>query len=275
MDSAQEKTLDKVDLNVLIQSTYQQHSRHVFEILRADELGKYHPVYQYKKKAYSGLSQALRYSEYMNSVLEVYRKYEARRRTIKKADLGQKFLEALETLRGKTVAPLMAELPFETAYILWARAGSWTGALSMAGLDPLTDAQRAAAVERYALTNARPVWIPKDIRRKFSPELVSQLSLECEKARNIGVFPHQNSIPKQLVAQLREKGYTAHKIFWYMGITCRTSSEKSALMASKQNEIQTIRDGAIGWRRSEAYAAASRNEPQEPEEKKGETLNES
>jgi hypothetical protein len=200
----------------------------------------------------------------MNQVLEVYRKYEARRRTVKKADLGPKFSKALEALRGKTVTPLMAELPFETAYILWQRAGSWTGALFMAGLDPLTDAQRMAAVEQYALTNAKPSWIPKDIRRRFSPELVSQLSLECEKARNVGMFPHQNSIPKQLVIQLREKGYTAHKVFWYMGITCRTNSVQSplkkVLYSSELRELQEIHGGAFGRQRSKEYAAAAPSE---------------
>jgi hypothetical protein len=48
MDNAEKKILDKAELDLLIQSTYRQHSRHVFGLLRADELGKYHPVYQAK-----------------------------------------------------------------------------------------------------------------------------------------------------------------------------------------------------------------------------------
>jgi hypothetical protein len=220
---------DDVDWDSLLESTYQEHARHVFIMLRAEEMGKYHPVYSVKKKAYEDLSQALRGQKYASPVLEIYRDYETQCRTFDPVDPDPEFSDALEVLRGQTVTPLMMELPVETAYILWARAGSWAGALSLAGLPPLTDGQRAAAVERYAAANASLSWIPKDIRMKFSRKLLSQLSAECDKVRETGVFPHQNSIPEQLVIQLKEKHFSARKIFWYMGVTCRTDGAQSPL----------------------------------------------
>jgi hypothetical protein len=124
----------------------------------------------------------------------------------------------LELLRGRTIAPLMAELNVLQARTLWSRAGSWAGAMILAGLEPLTRKTRKIAIKQYALRNVTPYLIPKPLREKIPPEAFGQLLAVCDQIHKDRRLPHMSTIPKECVAQLQGAGFSILDLFRQMGV---------------------------------------------------------
>jgi hypothetical protein len=65
----------------------------------------------------------------------------------------------------------------------WSRAGSWAGAMLLAGFDPLEGERLREAVTRYAIVRAAPELLPPEILRGMNAEAVNALRETCDLAR--------------------------------------------------------------------------------------------
>jgi hypothetical protein len=225
MNSTLEKTLDDMDLNTLLKSTYQVHARHVFEILRLSELKKNYPVTQARHKLQSEFHRAIGADKPASRIMSFYRDCEAQCRVFKNARQDPQVIAALKVLsdrtkvlRGKTKVPLMSELPTETAFLLWSRVGSWSGALTLAGLKPMDNKQLLDATRRYAVKHVSPELLSQEIQDQLPPETMSALSVFCANIRKYGKYPMRKDISPKLVTQIKAAGFTVHRLFWLMGI---------------------------------------------------------
>jgi hypothetical protein len=265
MDSTEEKTPEDVELNALLRNTYLEHSRYVFAILRAEELEKYYPAAAIRSAAYDALCKVLISPERADQTLDLYRDCEARRRIFKNARNDPKLTVSLEALRGMEQAPLMMELPTTTAYDLWARAGSWTGALALAGLAPLDDRQRQTAIEQFALENADPSMIPPEVRKKLSPKTIKRIADVFTQSRQLGRMLSSREFPDGLINNIQKAGFSVKTIFRYMGIKL-TKNNKNETREEHQRKVQNFLNQSYGWRHGKKYLALMRGE--KPPEKK-------
>jgi hypothetical protein len=213
-----EKTPDDVDLNALLESTYQEHVRYVFGILRLSELKKYNPASQAKQKLHNEFHRAMGGDNPAVLIMNFYRDCEAQCRILKNARQDPQVIAALKSLSGRAKVPLMAELPTEMAFTLWSRVGSWSGALILAGLSPMDDGQLMSASRRYAANHVSPQLLSQEIRDQLPSGTMRALSNFCANIRKYGDYPTQKEIPKKLVTQINAAKFAVHRIFWLMGI---------------------------------------------------------
>ncbi|MDR2615462.1 MAG: hypothetical protein LBC28_02675 [Oscillospiraceae bacterium] len=129
--------------------------RSIFVILRADELA-FTQLAAERARAYAELHETLSNKFAVDIVLAYFNAAEQDRYIRDGAEDDAELTRAIETLRKMDTAPLMIDLPDETAYELWNRAGSWAGALTLAGLEPLDETRRREAAELYAATHESP-----------------------------------------------------------------------------------------------------------------------
>jgi hypothetical protein len=167
-----------------------------------------------------------------------------------------KFLGALAELKetaarlGRT--PLMAELPTKTAYLLWARGGSWAAALKAAGLKPQGRDARREASREYAIAKASPDLIPEETRRELPPGIIEALAAVCDAARLCGRFPTVRDLPKGFTQKFGAYGLSLRALMADMGLILekpikgQTQPTEPAHMTKAEN----FKAASYGWRKN-------------------------
>jgi hypothetical protein len=182
---------------------------------------------------------------------------------------------AIETLRKMDTTPLMIDLPDETAYELWNRAGSWAGALTLAGLEPLDEARRHEAAKLYSITHASPKRISKKFLPQISKETYKMLEQACELARRLERCPTKDELPKELSAKLRADNCEPEAIFRQMGLAQTFKDEapkkKSKKGAVTLKKIERFRNSSYWWRNTKKYKALARGEKPQPRTQNAQT----
>jgi hypothetical protein len=192
--------------------------RHVFLYLRADELGEYQPGKRDARAARERLCEPFESEEVADQILEYYAAAETRRSILPGAEGDARFAEASQAIRGRTLAPLMAEVPEEDAYTMWAIAGSWNGALELCGLDPLDDDARREAVTRYAIANASPELMPQEYRERLTPECVAELEPICKATRELRRYPRTREVSHKARHMFKDRGVVMWDVLESIGI---------------------------------------------------------
>jgi hypothetical protein len=247
-----EYALEDYELRFLIQSTFRRYSKYAFAMIRTDELkGSYHPIAKERKLAYNALCQVLVCTDYADQVLTFHRECEEQRRIFADAEDDPKFQSALECLRGKKRAPLIIELPTRTAFELWRRAGSWTGAMKLAGLDVMNKTQRQAAITQYILRTASPDKIPVEIRERLGPAAVQSIGDVCRRSRELGKFLTTAELPKNLKKRIRAAELTPWEVFAHMGVSLGKERKNTRYAVSK---VQKFKERTAWWRNSKKTA---------------------
>jgi hypothetical protein len=182
--------------------------------------------------------------------LAFYEERERQGRVFESSADDKTLAEALEVLRGCAEAPLMAELPAEAAFTLWSRAGSFSGALGLAGLDPLDDEGRREAAMRYAIARATPDMLPQDIRARLKPAALDMLSLICDTARRLGRFPRSDELPKEYWKSLRTRSLNVRDCLRPLGLTLADALKKERPLSKRE---QRGKGSVAGRKQKNAY----------------------
>ncbi|MDR0818374.1 MAG: hypothetical protein LBN43_02225 [Oscillospiraceae bacterium] len=175
--------LSEIELNFLLECMAQKIAGCVFKILSISELGDYMPLREQFERAYRQLVEIMACVDLADQILAYYVQAERRVRIFDDADKDELFLQAAETLRGMTSAPLMLEFPERIAFALWNRAGSWSGAMTLVGLEPLNEYSRNLAAMKYIINRASPYLLGEETLRKLPPETIKLLEEICNSAR--------------------------------------------------------------------------------------------
>jgi hypothetical protein len=197
--------LPESELAALAEEALLKYPQLIFKIVLSKELHGYYPSYAEKDRALQAFRGAMGDSAVAKQVLNYFDKAEKDRYIRKGAREDRELAELIKLLRGKREIPLMAELPYSAAYELWRRAGSWTGALTLAGIEPLRERLRLKALRRYAAVNASAANLPGNMRGKLSEETLDMLSRLCAVARRLRRAPSPRELPEGLLRNLRKR----------------------------------------------------------------------
>jgi hypothetical protein len=200
----------------------EHYSQYIIRILRVNELRLYYPLFPEKDRALAAFRDAMGDKTIANRVIEYFAKAEQSCYILEGAEDSEELASAMEVLRGKLNPPLMVELPEETVRIIWQRAGSWTGAMKLAGLDPLTTKMRREAQVRYAAANASIEHLPGRIRRGLSDEMLDTLARVCAIARKLKRPLTSRDLSenflKEVRRQLHAQGCTLNTVLKRLGV---------------------------------------------------------
>jgi hypothetical protein len=197
--------LTEGELAVLAEDALRKYPQLVFKIVLSKELHGYYPSYAAKDEALQSLRNAVGDKVAVKQLLDYFDKAEKDRYVRPGARDDRELTETLKLLRGTRETPLMAELPYSAAYELWRRAGSWTGALTLAGLVPLRERLRIKALRRYAAANASAAHLPGNMRSKLSDETMGMLAQLCAAARRLRRAPSPRELPEGFLKTLRKR----------------------------------------------------------------------
>jgi hypothetical protein len=234
---------------------YERYAACVFKFIRAAELarGGYPPAKETCTAVRTELHGMFGKKD-ATRLLAFYTEAEKNCRLFAQVEDDGKFLAAAEALRGRRKAPLMAELSTRVAFALWARAGSYAGALKLCGLDPQSEDELAESVMRYAIRRASPDLLPDDILKVLSGECLSELRAICGRAQKHKRYPTLAEM-RRLQRYLRPCGMRPGRIFNAMGFPFDESGGKET---KPQTDVQKWKNRAYWWLHSGKYSAMKR-----------------
>lgn len=209
----------------------------VFRIIRAKELGGYRPARRVYHEAYIELIAALGSPDFVRQLLEFHFQAEENHYQKPGAENDPNFKKASEALRGMTAAPLMAQLPEKTAYILWAAAGSFSGALILSGLDPPDEGRRRQLARQYALAHASITSLPDKLRVEIPMHCQDLAENLCKRARTTGKVIKNMDIPDKYRKTFNEAGIDLYDVMYQIGIPVKISKKTLKKMADKGQKI--------------------------------------
>jgi hypothetical protein len=264
---AQEPVPTEAEKQAFAEDAQRRCGRDIFAILRADELGEYQ-LYAARASAYTALHDALGGKGATHRVVAYFKAAEESRYIRDGAEDDEELARAMEALRGMRTAPLMADLPEETACTLWRRAGSWAGALTLAGLDPLDEKQRRRAADRYAAFDASPNKLPKKLRRRLSKRTYELLEETCELARRLRRCPTKDELPEGLLASIRADECKVGELLTKTGLVYTAKDVSPPIKKKKKPEEMTKLDHFFHrsnwWRNTEKFKEISRGKRPPP-----------
>ena len=157
--------------------------------------------------------------------------------------------KALEVFRGMYNAPLIADIEESTAHKIWELAGSWTGAITLAGLDLLTEKNGLAeAVEHYAAAHASTELLPEAERKKLDETAQSTLESICESARSEMRYAqlHEWQMAKD---SLKQCGLRVYDVFVAIGL----------LLPPPKDRVRPIYTGKRAFMNRQSWRFADEN----------------
>ena len=230
--------LTGLEMRLLVTGAIERYGTSVFKILRAAELGAdYSPGVEEIKAAYKALCKTLVNNDIAAQVLRYHIDAE-RKRSIKKGAGEDELVDAaLESLRGFEAAPLIADVETVAAYTLWSRAGSWLGAMELAGLDlPLTKDGRRAAVNRYRAVHASVELLPEGVRKRLTQTALDALNEICKAANKRGRLLYDFEIPQDTGKAFKTSGYKVWELLRLVGLTQTTGPAPKEILAEKRSQ---------------------------------------
>ena len=214
-----------------------EYEYNVFRIVRAKELSSYRPERRVYHAAYRELKEAFGSLDYVRQLLEFHFQAENDHFQRTGAEDDPCFIKAQEVFRGLTAAPLMAEIPEKEAYILWSIAGSWPGALILAGLDPPDENRRRQMAKRYAIANASISLLPDKLRVEIPINCLDLAENLCKRARTTGKVIKTMDIPDKYRKTFNEAGIDLYDVMYQIGIPVKISKKTLKKMADKGQKI--------------------------------------
>ena len=235
------------ELQELVMETYSRYAILMFEMLRAFEINKYAGFGDEYTKAHNSFWRIIGNKEHAKQVLAFHVAKEKEHFVFPSARFELCIDKALEPLRGYTSAPLMAELSITDAFTLWRMAGSWNGALTLAGIDPLTESERKAAVKRYIIDRASPEILPKTILKRYTPQGIAELQNICAAAKRSGNYPQNRDA-------VRLKEFVTDE---YGEKTVRATFSKLGFPSPSftNTKVEKFKARSEWWRKSKKYLA--------------------
>jgi hypothetical protein len=200
----------------------EQYSHIIIRIIRVNELYKYYPLYDDRTTARHELRDALGDSEIVELVLSHFMSEEQKRYIRDGANTDRILAQLLTPIRKFPRAMLMAELPEKAAGEIWRRAGSWHGAMELAGHNPLRPKEKLAVQKFYAATNASVYNLPAKMLNKLSPLSLDELTRLCELSRKLRRPPQPHELPdkflRTLKARMHSEGVSPNTVLLRAGI---------------------------------------------------------
>jgi hypothetical protein len=176
--------LTEQELRFLLDCMAEKIARHVFTILSIRELNGYMPLENTLRNTYRELVRIMACVDLAEQILAAYIQAERDARIFDGADEDELFREAAESLYGLEAAPLMIEAPETDAITMWQRAGSWTGAMMLAGFEPLTVRSGLnTAIMRYSSSHASVEFLSSKTRALLPPNCIDLLRTFCDNAK--------------------------------------------------------------------------------------------
>ena len=248
--SVKDDLLTDTELQKLVNEVFSQYSLFMFEILRAHEIGMYLHFGRENIKARKAFDAIIGNPEHAKQVLQYHVEAEKQCYTFASAADNAFVAKALEVFRGYASAPLMAELPTSSAYIVWRSVGSWSGALVMAGIDPMTKAEKREAIKKYIIDRATPELICKSALKKYSPELIEELHRICDDAKQNGKYPSCEVIERLLdFPECKSSDKDANGIIMSMGFPAPSKP---------MTKVDKFHAASEWWRESKKYKQLAR-----------------
>jgi hypothetical protein len=215
---ADEITITIVGARPFSRIVFDKYAPYMFQIIKSREITRYPLARAERNKAYNELCKVLVCPDLVNQVLEYHFHCEKEGFVFPEAESNPLFLKAIETLRGRKTAPLITELDTRTAFTLWSKAGSWTGAMQLAGLDLLTDKDEIIkAIKHYAIQQASVDILPHEIKKNLSSECLDAINKVCNRARKYQRLPTNKDL-KTTKPFFYHSAYTYKMVFAELGL---------------------------------------------------------
>jgi len=236
------------ELQTLVNEAFPQYSLVMFEMLRAHEIDKYLHFGREYIRARESLDAVIGNQQHAKQVLKYHVEAEKQGYTFKRAENNVIVAKTLEVFRGYVTAPLMADIPTADAYFAWRSVGSWSGALIMAGLTPMTKAEKRDAIRKYIIARASPELIHKSTLKKYSPELIDELQIICDDAKRSGKYPSYEVIEHLLdFPECKNSEKDANGILAKMGFPAQSKPIKP------MTKVDKFHAASVWWRESKNY----------------------
>ena len=185
---------------------YGEYAKYVFRSISLRELSEFPPAQREQVIADNELNKLFGDGRLARQVLDFHTLCEKHRVLREGAEDSEDLPGLLEILRAWESAPLVAELPFNGALAFWKLAGSWMGALTLAGLEPHNSTAHKFAKKRYLLANMRADALSEKIKKMLTATDLAELDGIFEKARKSGT----NIIASELTALPCAESFAEH-----------------------------------------------------------------
>jgi hypothetical protein len=199
-------------------------------------------------KAHNELREILICTDLIDQVLGYHLQAEREGLTYPGAEDDPRFIEAVQALRGRAAAPLIAELDTRTAFTLWSKAGSWAGAMELAGLDLLTkDTGLWEAVRNYAIQQASAGLLPLRIRNRLSPKCLDAIDTVCDRARKYTRMPGIDEL-KRMESFFANSGWSCKAVFRELGLYDPNTRQAMHEADRVKSPAERFKDASHWWR---------------------------
>jgi len=233
VDIAPDLSLSDAELHEIASNSLEKYGLSMFRLFSAAEIGSsYYPGGVIIREMFGNISNELGSHVFATQIISYHISAEMQCLINNDAENDQLTINALEVLRGHTHVPLMAEIEFDAAYTLWSRVGSWLGAMSLAGLEPVpTEAERRKISDRYRATHASVELLQDKVRKRLNSRALSNLIHICRTANEAGRLLYDFEFSPDTVRIFKECGFTLHSLLRFVGLSQPTGKAPAQMKA--------------------------------------------